>query len=155
VPWVTGCCLLLRRDCLRQLGGFDEEFFLYYEDVDLCRRARAEGWSVWFEPALRVIHHQPLHCRPVPAVLRVLTRHALLRYASKHWPAWQLRVLTQIVRSEAWLRRHWAGWTGDAIAADHFVELEAIALDLAQGRTRSAGRRLKRVVHGKEQCFAA
>ena len=39
VPWVTGCCLLVRRDCWRELGGFDEDFFLYYEDVDICRRA--------------------------------------------------------------------------------------------------------------------
>ena len=48
--WVTGCCLLVRRDCLEQLGGFDPDFFLYYEDVDLCRRAREQGWTVAFEP---------------------------------------------------------------------------------------------------------
>jgi GT2 family glycosyltransferase len=155
VPWVTGCCLLVRQDCLRQLGGFDEEFFLYYEDVDLCRRARAEGWSVWYEPGLRVFHHQPLHCRRVPALLRLLTRHALLRYASKHWPAWQLQLLTRIVRGEAWLRRQWAGWNGDARAADLFVELGTIAAELAGGRTRSARRRLQRVVRGKERCLAA
>ena len=38
VSWVTGCCLLLRRACLQDLNGLDEEYFLYYEDVDLCLR---------------------------------------------------------------------------------------------------------------------
>ena len=87
VDWVTGCCLLLRGDCLRDLGGLDEEFFLYYEDVDLCRRARARGWSVWYEPNLTIVHHHPLHQRSVPAVLRMVTRHSLMIYAAKHWPA--------------------------------------------------------------------
>src|SRR5207247_751778 len=43
VPWVTGCCLLVRRDCWRDLEGFAEDFFLYYDDVDLCRRASARS----------------------------------------------------------------------------------------------------------------
>lgn len=53
VPWVTGCCLLVRRECLDQVGGFDEDFFCYYEDVDFCRRAAAHGWSIRYEPGLR------------------------------------------------------------------------------------------------------
>ncbi len=109
VPWVTGCCLLLRRDCLHELGGLDEDFFLYYEDVDLCVRARARGWSVWYEPNLAVVHHHPLHCRPVPAVLRLVTRHSLLTYAAKHWPRWQCRLLSRIVRTEALARGYGRG----------------------------------------------
>ena len=85
VDWVTGGCLLVRRDCFRQLGGLDESFFLYYEDVDFCRRAAAAGWGVWFDPSLEVTHHWPLHLRRVPAPLRLMTRHALLTYAKKHW----------------------------------------------------------------------
>ena len=108
VPWVTGCCLLLNRHCLEQLGGLDRDFFLYYEDVDLCRRAADKGWSVWYEPRLRVTHHQPLHLRPVPAYLRFLTRHALMTYAQKHWPAWQFQMLALIVRAEAEVRTMWA-----------------------------------------------
>ncbi|HXG10382.1 MAG TPA: glycosyltransferase family 2 protein [Gemmataceae bacterium] len=154
VPWVTGCCLLLRRDCLQELGGLDPDFFLYYEDVDLCRRARARGWSVWFEPSLGVIHHNPLHRRAVPPHLRLFTRHALLTYGSKHWPRWQFQVLAGIVRIEARLRQWWTGWRGDERAAALFGELRAIAADLAGRRRTAARRRLNRVVRQEEERLA-
>ncbi len=151
VPWVTGCCLLLRRACLEQLGGLDRDFFLYYEDVDLCQRAQAQGWSVWYEPALRVVHHQPLHDRDVPAALRLLTRHALLTYASKHWPWWQFRLLARLIHCEAWLRGYLANRQGNAGAAELFTELRAIAAELAHGRPDAARKRLHRVVHREER----
>jgi GT2 family glycosyltransferase len=150
VAWVTGCCLLVRRDCLRDLGGLDDRFFLYYEDVDLCRRARDRGWEVWYEPALHVVHHHPLHARAVPPVMRLVTRHALLTYASKHWPAWQLWLLAGIVRAEARLRRWWARWRGDPEAAACFAELGTLAADMADGRPGRARRRLRRVVRRAE-----
>src|SRR5262245_59061637 len=77
-PWVTGCGMLIRRDCFERLGGFDPGFFLYYEDADLCRRAWTAGWSVWHHPAVRIIHHHPLHSRRVSPRTRLLARHALL-----------------------------------------------------------------------------
>jgi GT2 family glycosyltransferase len=151
VPWVTGCCMLVRRDCLEQLGGLDRDFFLYYEDVDLCRRAQAKGWSVWYEPALRAIHHDPLHQRAVPAALRVLTRHALLTYARKHWPWWQFRFLSGLVACEAMVRRHWAQRLGDRAGAGLFLQLRGIAADLGCGRLKAAQRRLNQVVRRQEQ----
>jgi GT2 family glycosyltransferase len=150
VPWVTGCCLLLRRACLQDLGGLDEDFFLYYEDVDLCRRAWQRGWSVWYEPALRVTHHQPLHGRPVTPLLRLITRHALLTYAARHWPRWQLRVLAGVVRLEAWSRRLWARWQGRAADAELFRELGELAAEVARGDERRARRRLDRRVRAEE-----
>jgi GT2 family glycosyltransferase len=154
VPWVTGCCLLLRRDCVRELGGLDEDFFLYYEDVDLCRRARAQGWSVWFEPALRVVHHRPLHTRAVPAHLRVFTRHALLTYGWKHWRGWQFRLLAGCVRMEAWVREKWAAWHGERETADLFRELRTIAGEMRRGRSRVARRRLEAIVRQQEKRIA-
>lgn len=54
--WLSGSCLLVRRAVLEATGGFDEGFFLYQEDADLCRRARAAGWRVVFTPAAEVRH---------------------------------------------------------------------------------------------------
>ena len=146
VPWVTGCCLLVRRDCVRDLGGLDEEYFLYYEDVDLCLRARQRGWSVWFEPSLAVVHHHPLHQRAVPAVLRLVTRHSLLTYAVKHWPGWQVRLLAGIIRTEACARRLWAWWHGDAAQGQHFAALAGLCRDVARGDRAAARGRVDRAI---------
>lgn len=54
--WVPGTFCALRRTMLDALGGFDERFFLYYEETDLCRRARQAGWIVLYTPAAGVLH---------------------------------------------------------------------------------------------------
>ncbi|MCI0681701.1 MAG: glycosyltransferase family 2 protein [Gemmataceae bacterium] len=146
VAWVTGCCLLVRRACLHDLGGLDERFFLYYEDVDLCLRARAHGWSVWYEPNLAVVHHHPLHSRPVPAALRLVTRHSLLTFGAKHWPRWQFRLLARIVAAETWTRRAWAWWRGDVQQANSFRELNAVVASLLHDDEAAARRRLEQAI---------
>jgi N-acetylglucosaminyl-diphospho-decaprenol L-rhamnosyltransferase len=146
VAWVTGCCLLVRRACFQDLGGLDEEYFLYYEDVDLCLRARERGWSVWYEPNLAVIHHHPLHSRSVPAALRLVTRHSLLTYCAKHWPRWQFRLLAHLVRIEGWTRRLWSWWRGDAQQARTFGDLSGLSGDMISGAVAQARQRLDRAV---------
>jgi N-acetylglucosaminyl-diphospho-decaprenol L-rhamnosyltransferase len=143
VDWVTGGCLLVRRECFRRLGGLDESFFLYYEDVDFCRRAAAAGWGVWFDPSLEVTHHWPLHARPVPAPLRLMTRHALLAYARKHWSGWRARLMSAVVWSEAALRQGWAFVRGDWDASRCYGQLRRLVGDVAAGRDRDARRRIR------------
>jgi GT2 family glycosyltransferase len=155
VDWVTGCCLMVKRACWDQLGGFDPGFFLYYEDVDLCRRAGEQGWTVWFEPGPCALHYNPLHGREVPTHLRVITRHALLNYARKHWGSWQVWALARVVRAEAWARRMAAWNAGDDEGVAAFTELGQIAEDLARGKPNSAGRRVQRVVRREEERRAA
>ncbi|WP_432723587.1 glycosyltransferase family 2 protein [Jeongeupia wiesaeckerbachi] len=59
VPVISGCFMLLRRSAFAAIGGFDERYFLYLEDYDLCRRLRATGDALAIVPAARVIHgHQ-------------------------------------------------------------------------------------------------
>jgi len=142
VAWLTGCGLLIRRDCYLQVGGFDPSFFLYYEDVDFCRRARASGWSIWFEPALRLTHCRPLHVREVRARLRLLTRHALLTYARKHWSAWQFRAVTAIVWLEAIWRERRAKRRGSQRSVPLFRRLRRVAADFWHGRPDRAYRRV-------------
>ncbi len=56
VDWVSGACLFGRRAALDAVGGFDEDYFMYGEEMDLCYRMRRSGWEVWYEPAARAIH---------------------------------------------------------------------------------------------------
>jgi N-acetylglucosaminyl-diphospho-decaprenol L-rhamnosyltransferase len=146
VPWVTGCCMLIRRECVDDLKGLDEDFFLYYEDVDLCRRACERGWSVWYDPNLTVVHHHPLHQRAVPAVLRLVTRHSLMMYASKHWPRWQFHLLTRIVQAEASWRRLSAWWSGDIQPAKTFALLSDLCSDLRTDDRAAAQRRIAQAI---------
>jgi hypothetical protein len=54
---VKGACLILRRALLDDVGGFDEDFFLYREETDLCRRARDAGWKTVYTPGIEIVHH--------------------------------------------------------------------------------------------------
>ncbi len=56
VDWVPGAFTMVRRSLIRELGLFDERFYLYYEETDLCLRAKRNGWEIHFIPDSRVIH---------------------------------------------------------------------------------------------------
>jgi GT2 family glycosyltransferase len=56
VDWVVGACFIVRRDVWDAVGGFDERYFLYFEDVDLCTRIRRAGWTVRFDPGVVAEH---------------------------------------------------------------------------------------------------
>ncbi len=58
VDWLHGACLLVRHAALAQIGGFDEAYFMYSEELDLCARLRAHGWRVAYEPDAALIHHE-------------------------------------------------------------------------------------------------
>jgi N-acetylglucosaminyl-diphospho-decaprenol L-rhamnosyltransferase len=56
VDWGLGACMFLRRGALKGENIFDERFFLYFEDVDLCFRMRKEGWKVTYYPEAVMVH---------------------------------------------------------------------------------------------------
>jgi N-acetylglucosaminyl-diphospho-decaprenol L-rhamnosyltransferase len=80
--WVSGACILVRRDALHRLRGLDERFFLYREDMDLCRRLRAAGYDVRYEPAA-VVRHAGGASAPRAGLFPVLAE-SRVRYARKH-----------------------------------------------------------------------
>lgn len=80
--WVSGACLMVRRDALAAAGGFDEGFFLYSEEADLCRRLRRAGHEVLFEPAVTCTHVGGASA-PRAGLLPVLAE-SKARFAAKH-----------------------------------------------------------------------
>ncbi|GIW78623.1 MAG: hypothetical protein KatS3mg105_0430 [Gemmatales bacterium] len=146
VPWATGCCALIRRKCLDEVGGFDERFFLYYEDVDFCLRASQAGWNVMYEPAVRARHLHPLHRSPPTPLSRLVTRHAFLLYAYKHWPRWQFSWLKRIIVLEA----NWhAAYATDQQDGNCFRLLIKIASLLEAGRIGKARKLLDKQIEGR------
>ena len=82
VDWIPGACLLIRRASLESLAGFDETFFMYCEDIDICRRVVDAGQRVRYEPAA-VCVHVGSGSAPRVSLLPTLVRSRML-YAHKH-----------------------------------------------------------------------
>lgn len=85
VEWISGAAIWLRRDALDAVGGWDERFFLFFEDVDLCRRLGVDGWRISYEPGGHVTHAVGGSRARRP--LRSIYEHhrAAYQYAAKWW----------------------------------------------------------------------
>ena len=84
VGWVAATAVALRREAFDAVGGFDESFFFFVEDVDLCKRLRDAGWEVWFEPGAEVTHLWGGSWTAQPIRFMALHHINLFRYVRKH-----------------------------------------------------------------------
>lgn len=83
VDWVSGACFCARRSALEELGGFDEAYFMFAEDMDLCWRAHEAGWEVGVEPSAVVTHLLGVSRRRHPYRMIVAHHRSALRFASR------------------------------------------------------------------------
>lgn len=83
VDWVSGACMLARRDALLAVGGFDERYFMYWEDADLCRRLRGRGHRIRYVPRAVAVHRVGQSSRTArEASIRAFHQSAYLYYAT-------------------------------------------------------------------------
>ena len=80
VAWVAGSSMLVRRAAFDHVGGFDEGFFLYFEDIDFCLRLRAEVGRVYYDPSVTIVHHRGLSAATAPVFARRAYRTSQLRF---------------------------------------------------------------------------
>jgi len=85
VGWLSGSALWFRRAAFDEVGGWDEAFFMYLEDVDLCARLTEAGWRVAYEPGGAVLHLQGLSTDRHPYRMIVEHHRSAARFADKHW----------------------------------------------------------------------
>jgi N-acetylglucosaminyl-diphospho-decaprenol L-rhamnosyltransferase len=81
--WVSGACFVARRVAFDSVGGFDEGYFMYVEDVDLCWRLRRAGWEVWYEPGAEAVHEQGTSTSLAPYRMLVAHHRSLMRFARR------------------------------------------------------------------------
>jgi hypothetical protein len=106
VDWITGAVMLTRRPVVAEVGGMDEGFFMYSEELDWCRRVKAAGWRVVYYPEARVVHHEGKSSEQVVAARHVYFQSSKVRYARKyHGPA-----LAEALR--LWLLAQYVGQMG-------------------------------------------
>jgi len=120
---------------LDAVRGMDEDFFLYHEEVALCRSARSRGWRVEYDPTVAVVHLRPLQNRPLTPKMRVITRHSKLLYFRKHLPRWQFLTLCGVVAVEATLSGTWARLRGRAEEVRAWKAIAGVARGLRGGAT--------------------
>jgi len=107
--WFTAACVLVRSDAFEAVGGFDETFFMYFEDVDLCVRLEKTGWGLAQEPDA-VVRHAGGFARH-PHVDDVY-RPSQLRYYAMHRPRWEAQLIERRLRRrygdaavDGWLKK--------------------------------------------------
>jgi N-acetylglucosaminyl-diphospho-decaprenol L-rhamnosyltransferase len=98
VGWVTGACLMMRRDVFEQIGGFDESFFMYFEDKDICKRVREAGFKVVYYPDTSLIHLLGGSSQGVKKSVNTYYRDSQLYYYQKHLGRFQTEVLKFYLR---------------------------------------------------------
>jgi N-acetylglucosaminyl-diphospho-decaprenol L-rhamnosyltransferase len=94
-----GACILTRRAVIEQVGGLDEQFFMYAEELDWCYRVRRAGWAIWQVPAARITHVGGAATRQFRTRMLVALYESRLRFFRKHYAPRFIRWHTRIVRA--------------------------------------------------------
>jgi N-acetylglucosaminyl-diphospho-decaprenol L-rhamnosyltransferase len=84
VDWVSGAALLARRSAVEQVGGMDERYFMYWEELDWCRRLGEAGWRVSYVPQARIVHRGGGSSEQVSAQRHIHFQRSKLLYFRKH-----------------------------------------------------------------------
>ncbi len=133
--FLNACCALYRSAALREVGGFDETYFAYYEDADLSRRLERSGWTLWIAPRAQV-------------------RHADALSFVKHAPAGSGRTPPQkwflVTRNQAWFLRRYGTWAQRAAGLAYLAVSRAViaALLFVRGHRAKASAVLRGVREG-------
>ena len=85
VDWVSGCCMMVRKSVFQSIGGFDEKYFLFNEDVDLCHTMKHHGYKTLYYPQAKIYHAITTSNHKVPQNI-ILKRHlGMSHYIEKHF----------------------------------------------------------------------
>jgi hypothetical protein len=127
IDWAQGSALMARRAVYEQIGGLDEGYIMYSEEVDWCRRAKNAGWRVVYLGAARIIHHGGQSSQQVAARSHIHFQQSKLRYTRKYHG----RLAAQVLRAFLFLNYGWQ------LALEAVKGLLGHKRDLRQARVRA------------------
>src|SRR5690606_3764605 len=84
VDWLTGACIMVPRKVYEDIGGMDEAYFMYSEELDWCRRIKQSGWRVVYYPYAQIIHHVGKSSEQAVTARHINFQRAKLRYFRKY-----------------------------------------------------------------------
>lgn len=97
IDWQSGCCVMVRGDLLKKIGGFDEQFFYHYEEVDVCHRVWDSGQTIRFTPEVTITHLGGQSVGRFPVRFALETNRNCYRYFYKHFGVKGARRCRQIM----------------------------------------------------------
>lgn len=102
VDAISGACMMVKREVIERVQGFTSDYFMYAEDLDLCRKVRKAGWGVYYVPDAVIVHHggQSSGSRSESDFEAIMTRQSLFLFMQRHrgwWYACLFRVATAFV----------------------------------------------------------
>jgi GT2 family glycosyltransferase len=97
VKWVKGCALAIRRRAFDTVGGFDPDFFMYFEETDLCFRLIAAGWEIHFTPVTAIVHKGGTSTSQARAEMAVQFYASMRQFYRRHYPVADLRRLDTVL----------------------------------------------------------
>lgn len=104
IDWATGAFLLVKKDLFEKVGGFDEHFFMYAEEVDLCHRLKGKGARIWYTPRGEIIHLKGESSKDGFEAAVLGEFRGLISFFKKYRPFWQMPLLKFTLFSGALLR---------------------------------------------------
>jgi len=104
VPWVLGAALAIRREAFEAVGGFDESFFMYAEETDLCYRLNTAGWQIHFVPVATVTHVGGASTRQYRTKMAIQVVKSDIKFYQRHYSGIRLAGLIAIAKSRVLLR---------------------------------------------------
>jgi N-acetylglucosaminyl-diphospho-decaprenol L-rhamnosyltransferase len=107
VDWVSGALFMVRRQAMNQVGAFDEDYFMYAEEMDWCFRMRKAGWDVAYLPQAQAVHISAGSAHRQPERRRTYVYGSKSLFVRKHWGSWQAKVFIALVRVSSFAKLSW------------------------------------------------
>ena len=101
VDMLMGACLMVRKEVLDQVGCFDEDYFIYSEEVDLCYRIQRAGWRLYWVPEAKIVHYGGQSTQQVPNEMFLNLYHGKIKYFRKHYGSAMARIYILILMTAA------------------------------------------------------
>jgi GT2 family glycosyltransferase len=132
IDWQSGCCVMFNAELLKRLGGFDQQFFYHFEEVDLCRRVWDAGYSIVYTPDAVITHLGGQSVNRFPIRFELERYRSRYRYFYKHFGRRGARSSRLIVL--CWIRLRQLGWSISGL----FGRSEALKARLAMYKVTAA-----------------
>lgn len=110
VDSVVGAFMLLRAEALAQVGLLDEQYFMYAEDLDLCYRLKQQGWQVWYNAQVTVLHYKGQSSRQRSAFANLQFYQTMRQFHDKHFRQNTFFLMNWLIYAAVWSMERWALW---------------------------------------------